>query len=411
MLKTAIIGITGYGTEHLRLLHYGHKQGFLQPCAAVVINPGKCPDSLQRLQKTGCRIYDSVDAMWAEEDGKIDLCMIPSPISTHYPFARMALENGSHVLLEKPVCGSIDRAESLARCAQKAGRKICIGFQDLYSPQIVELKRRLIAGDFGRILSAKGWGSWPRAAAYYKRNDWAGKLKNGVGWVLDSPINNAMAHFLFLMLYWTGSELQAYARPTSLEADLYRIQDIESFDTASMRLKTAEGPEIFYAVSHSGKETVQPILRIEGEKGWFEWTHCGHIRLCLPDADETYPCLDIATVREIMMKQIFAWISGEASTVVRVEDGLLHTQIVSALHDAGPIIDFPQDRIVDSNVDGHGSRYVDGLCEVLEKAYNSRRLLCEVEPELAREAKPAPFDLTDYHVFEGRYAGEELSVE
>jgi predicted dehydrogenase len=381
----------------------------MQPCAAVVINPDDCRDRILALQQLGCRIYDSVEAMWAEESGSIDLCMIPTPISTHYPFARMALEHGSHVLLEKPVCGTIHEAEALVAYAAEVGREICIGFQDLYSPQIIELKRRLVAGDFGRITSLKGWGSWPRPRSYYNRNNWAGRLKNGVGWVLDSPVNNAMAHFLFLMLYWAGSDLNAFASPISLQADLFRAQDIASFDTASMRLTTDEGPEVFYCVSHSGERTVQPILRVEGEKGWFEWTHCGHVRIYLPDADETWPCVDIVRIRNLMIEQVCGWVKGQEGHVVLARDAVLHTRIVSALHEANPIVNFPKERIRQTTVSEDSFTYVYGLADLLETAFRKGQLLSELSPELGY-GNPAPFELLDYHSFAGGLDAGKLPV-
>ena len=164
VLKTAIIGISGYGAEHLRLLFHGYDKGLMQPCAAVVINPEEVPQSVEILKKTGCRIYASVESMWAEERGAIDLCMIPTSIGTHYPFAKMALENGSHIFLEKPVCGTIQEAQELADLSRKLGLAICIGFQDLYCRDVREIKRRLVNGDIGKIKSIRGWGSWPRPA-------------------------------------------------------------------------------------------------------------------------------------------------------------------------------------------------------------------------------------------------------
>lgn len=409
MLKTALIGITGYGREHLRLLLYGHEKGFLKPCAAVVINPDECEIDLLRLHNLGCRIYDSVDAMWAEENGTLDLCMIPSPISTHFPFARQALEHGCHVLLEKPLCGTIHEAEDLVAYAKQAGKEICVGFQDLYNPQILELKRRLVAGDFGRITMIKGWGSWPRPRSYYTRNHWAGELRNGVGWVLDSPINNAMAHFLFLMLYWAGSELKAFARPLEVTADLFRAQDIASFDTASMRLKTQEGIGIYYAVSHSGKQTVQPILRVEGEKGWFEWTHCGHIRVGHPDVEDTWPCMELQRIREHMIEQIWNRVTKGEGDVVMAEDAITHVRIVSALHDAFPIINFPDERVSFKGVNRDGFVRVDGLDALLEKAYSTGKLISELDPGL-NPSTPHSFDLRDYHAFQGGYAENNLPV-
>jgi len=308
MLKTAIIGVTGYGREHLRLLLYGYEKEIMSPAAAVIINPESCADSVSLLKGLGCRIFSSVDAMWEEMSGSIDLCMIPSSIATHYPFARQAIENGAHVFVEKPICGCLQDALELVSFAKEREREICVGFQDIYNPQVKKIKSWIHEGAFGKLLRLKGWGSWPRPVSYYKRNNWAGKAKMESTWVLDTPVSNAMAHFLFLMVYWAGSEVSSFAVPKSLKADLFRAQEIDTFDTASMQLEVENGPSIFYAVSHSVDETVQPLLRGEGEDGWFEFTHCGKLRGKTREGLFEEAIMDLSIVREIMIESVCNWV-------------------------------------------------------------------------------------------------------
>ena len=402
MLRTAIIGISGYGTEHLRLLLRGCQEKKLSAQAAVVINPEEVPRNLALLREMGCRIYSSVEALWAEENANLDLCMIPTPISTHYDFARQAVENDCHVLLEKPACATIDDLNALADLAKKRRRWIAIGFQDIYNPQIQHIKQKLLRGDLGRVRMIKSWGNWPRARAYYERNNWAGRLKDANGWVLDSPINNAMAHFLNLMLFWAGSAPEAFARPVAVEADLYRVQRIESFDTASLRLKTREGPSILYAVSHSGTDLKEPVIRIEGERGWIEWSHCGPIRMEIDGEASSYRQPGMDVIRDGMLEAICSKITHDRGQIVTVRDATAHTLTVNAVHECSAIQDIPGEfcRVqTRKRSEFLGCEMLTGLLrQCFEKECLLKEVPCPWEP-----ADGEPFATGQYTHFSGGY--------
>jgi predicted dehydrogenase len=409
MLKTAIIGISGYGKEHLRLLLHGHARGLMSPEAAVVINPEEVPEGIAELTARGCRIYDSVEAMWAAESGAIDLCMIPSAIATHFPFTCMAIEHGSHVFVEKPICATLQDAEELAALSERSGRQICVGFQDLYSPQVRELKARILHGDIGEVTALKGWGSWPRPTWYYTRNSWAGQLRVDGSWVLDSPLNNAMAHFLMLLLFWGGDTETGFAQPLALCGDMFRAQGITSFDTCSLRLQTRDGPPVYYAVTHSGRETVQPVLRVEGTAGFIEWSHSGKIHVKTAHGGENARYIGIDELRNGMIEQVCEWILHRTGRVVHAHDAALHTRIVNALHDTFPIRDFAPEQILEYRNGENHFHYVPGLTGRMEAGFEQLRLLSEVMPGLADEA-PAPVQIADYAAFAGGYVADPLGV-
>jgi predicted dehydrogenase len=400
MLRTAIIGITGYGSEHLRLLLHGYEKGLLQPVAAVVINPWDAAAGMACLKDLGCRIYPSVEQMWDAESGGVDLCMIPSAIGTHYRFSRLALENGSHVFLEKPVCGTIQDANDLVRRAEAAGREICIGFQDLYNEQVQTTRKRILEGEFGRVLSVRTWGNWPRPKSYYTRNSWAGRLRDGEEWVLDSPVNNAMSHFLMLMLYWAGSDKEGFLQPDFLEGDLYRIQDIESFDTASLRLKTENGPSLLYTVSHSGERAVQPALLLEAESGTIRWSHCGTFQIDGPKGRECFPCTELSQIRERMIESIHDWIVRREAEVIPVRQAVLHTRIVNGLHQACPVETIPREEKREIRLRERDFVSMNGLVADLERSFTGNKLLCEVSPERFR-AEPGQVALGALDHFSG----------
>jgi len=84
------------------------------------------------------------------------------------------------------------------------------------------LKRDLLDGRYGRPLRLATLCAWPRDRAYYRRNSWAGRLRDGDSgaWVLDSPANNAMAHFLHNALFLLGPAMTHSALPAAVTAEL-----------------------------------------------------------------------------------------------------------------------------------------------------------------------------------------------
>jgi len=65
--------------------------------------------------------------------------------------------------------------------------------------------------------------------AYFRRNDWVGRIRTDAGHcVFDSPANNAAAHYLHIMLYLLGATREGAAMPASVQAETYRANAIEN---------------------------------------------------------------------------------------------------------------------------------------------------------------------------------------
>jgi hypothetical protein len=144
-----------------------------------------------------------------------------------------------------------------------------IGYQWSFSEAILRLKRDLLGGRYGRPLRFATLCAWPRHAAYYRRNTWAGRLRDrDTGdWVLDSPANNAMAHFLHNALFLLGDHLEGSAVPATVTAELARAYPIESADTVAGRIVTHGGCEVVFLASHVTEHRIEPCFRLECERG------------------------------------------------------------------------------------------------------------------------------------------------
>jgi predicted dehydrogenase len=242
---------------------------------AVIINPQDEPFVCQRLERLRCPIFSSSTAMFEALSGKIDLCLIPTGIQFHREMTEAALKAGAHVLVEKPMAATLEEVDGMLQAEREHNRFIAVGFQDIYMPENQMIKGLLLDGIIGKIEKITITGLWPRTKAYYNRNHWAGKIKSGEAVIYDSPVNNAMAHFVNLSLWWAGSAFEKSAKPIDIDLDLIRAQAIENFDTCAFRLHTKEGVEIYYYGSHSSETESHPEIRIQGTLGNVRWVHNG----------------------------------------------------------------------------------------------------------------------------------------
>ena len=87
--------------------------------------------------------------------------------------------------------------------------------------------------------------------------------------VLDSVVSNATAHYLHNMLFLMGNALDRSAEPVRMQAEVYRANPIEMFDTCALRLWTEAETELFFTASHAipKSDGRMPEFIIEGERG------------------------------------------------------------------------------------------------------------------------------------------------
>lgn len=81
----------------------------------------------------------------------LDAVVVATPPHTHYKIVRECLENGLHVLVEKPLTLSSADAEELIRVADACGRRLMVGHTFEYNPAVRALKEMIDAGELGEI--------------------------------------------------------------------------------------------------------------------------------------------------------------------------------------------------------------------------------------------------------------------
>ncbi|MCS7061368.1 MAG: Gfo/Idh/MocA family oxidoreductase [Anaerolineae bacterium] len=253
----------GYGQEYLGALLDLHDQRRLRLIGGIDPHPERC-SRLNELRARCVPIYPNLTELYREH--RPDLLIVSAPIHEHASQTCFGLGHGSHVLCEKPAAATVQEVDQMIAARDNAGKVVAIGSQWSFDPSILRLKQDIMAGRFGRPRRLTSVVLWPRTHSYYTRNTWAGRQRTDNGaWVLDSPVNNATAHYLHNMLFLLGNRLDRSVAPLSVQAELYRANTIENYDTAAMRIWVEGNIEILFYSSHAVKEHIGPTLRAEFE--------------------------------------------------------------------------------------------------------------------------------------------------
>lgn len=398
-LAVGLIGITGYGAVHYRFLRQQESEGRLQLRAATVINPEQAPDTVAELRASGVSIHASFEEMLSVWKDRLQLITIPTAIGWHHDMTVAALQAGAHVLVEKPLAATVQEGFSIMAHQQRSGRLVAVGFQELYSEQTTLVKRFLLDNGLGRIRRLRGWVCWPRSSSYYSRNHWAGHLRSQNRWVLDSPVNNACAHYLMQMLFFASPRPDSPAAPISVQGELYRANPIESFDTAFLRIQTDEGIPLHFAVTHAVRELRNPEIIIECERGQIVW------RLDAPSqvihADGTILHLVPTSKRsktDQMMDSVMARLTGQTTFICEPSQALQHTLVVNGLHQSTPIHAIDGQFIAEESAGDSSQRFIQGIFPLLNSCHEQASFPSELGIPWAKPPGPV-FSLEGYREF------------
>jgi predicted dehydrogenase len=122
------------------------------PTTQVIAACDKDPSRLDRVESIcpTARLTGNYDEIL--RDSQVGAVAIATPVGTHVSLATAALEAGKHVLLEKPLAGSVRDAELLVRRAGEAGRILMVDHTYVFSPAVRKIKELVDRGEFGQIF-------------------------------------------------------------------------------------------------------------------------------------------------------------------------------------------------------------------------------------------------------------------
>jgi len=402
-VSIVIVGIGGMGSVYVRELLDNRNDDVFRIVGAVDPEPERCPQAA-KLRSLGIPIVPTLEEFYRE--GSAKLAVIASPIQFHCRQVCQALAGGSHVLCEKPAAATIQEVREMFAADVTSGRWISVGYQWSFSSAVQELKKDIIAGAFGRPKRLKCLYLWPRDEAYYRRNGWAGRKRDtGGDWVLDSPAQNAMAHDLHNMFYVLGRERAASAVPVEVEAELYRANPIENYDTAAMRAVTADGVEVLFYATHASRDDKGPVFAYEFEKAdVFCASRTSGIWAVTADGErKDYGVPDAEPM--VKLWQAVKDTRKGAVPACGIEAALSQTLCVNGMQDSMPEVrEFPEGMRKVRMDNGSRRIWAEGLDEALEACYEANALPSELG--FAWSAKGRRIKLGTQYQFPSAESGE-----
>lgn len=237
-------------------------------------DPGKSRQSGADLHLSPDRVYGSYQEMITREaqlpaDVRMDFISIVTPNHMHYGPAKMALENGLHVVCDKPLAFNMEEAEDLVRLVDETGLIFALTHNYTGYPMVKQARHMVQSGQLGKIRKVvveypQGWLSTLLEAGDSKQAGWrTDPSRSGIA----GAMGDIGTHAENLAEYITGLEI------TELCADLTAfVPGRKLDDDGNVLLRFSNGAKgILHASQISAGEENNLNIRIYGEKGGLEW--------------------------------------------------------------------------------------------------------------------------------------------
>ena len=220
------------------------------------------------------RVYDSYQALieaekQRPETERVQVIAIVTPNHLHFEPARMALENGFHVILDKPMTFTLAEAKQLKQVAEACGRRLCLTHTYTGYPMVKEARQLIAAGTFGPIRKVyveypQGWLSTFEEGTDNKQAAWrTDPARSGVA----GAMGDIGTHAFNLLEYVTGLSV------TKLCADINTVVPGRRLDDdGAVLLRLAGGASgVLVATQVAAGEENNVRIRAYGDRGGLEW--------------------------------------------------------------------------------------------------------------------------------------------
>ncbi|MGE7823425.1 Gfo/Idh/MocA family protein [Paenibacillus sp. NPDC093718] len=273
-MKSINVGVIGTGSISAMHLQSYQKHANANLLAVCDLNEERAQRAAEKYGAT--KVYTDYNELLA--DPEIDAVSICTWNNTHAEISIAALYAGKHVLVEKPLCRTVEEALQVQEAVKSSGKMLQVGFVRRYDPNAQMLREFADKGEFGEIYFAK--------ASSIRR------LGNPGGWFSDiersggGPLIDIGVHVIDLCWYMMGRP-----KPVSVSANTYRklgnrsnVRNLSFYkaadydaekntveDMANAMIRFENGASLLVDVSFTlhSKENLQSV-KLYGDKGGFE---------------------------------------------------------------------------------------------------------------------------------------------
>ncbi|MCL2095443.1 MAG: Gfo/Idh/MocA family oxidoreductase [Oscillospiraceae bacterium] len=248
----AVVGL-GIGRAHCDAVYNSKNAELIAVCDLL---EEKLESAKQAYE--GVLTYKSFDEMLENTD--IDIVSVCVPSGLHSEFSVRALEKGKHILVEKPVEITVEKAMEIEEAAKRTGLKAGVIHQNRFNAVMKPVKEAVEEGRFGKIILGNFAVKWFRDQNYYDSGGWRGT------WEMDGggSLMNQAVHTVDLMQWLMGD-----VKSVVSVSGVYNHK-IETEDLTVSIVKFESGAVASFTSSTCCYPGICTDIQLYGEKGSVE---------------------------------------------------------------------------------------------------------------------------------------------
>ncbi len=220
------------------------------------------------------RAYETCEEMYAKEkllpeDERMQVVSIVTPNHLHFLPAKLALENGYHVVLDKPMTFNLSEAIALEKVIENSNQLLCLTHTYTGYPMVKQAKAMIAKNNLGAIRKVyveypQGWLSTNLEFENQKQASWrTDPMKSGIA----GAMGDIGTHAFNLAEYITGLQVK------TLNAQINTVVANRKLDDDGAVLLTfnngATGTLMATQVAAGAENNIK--ICVFGEKGGIEW--------------------------------------------------------------------------------------------------------------------------------------------
>ncbi|MFY0685557.1 MAG: Gfo/Idh/MocA family oxidoreductase [Cyclobacteriaceae bacterium] len=248
-------------------------------CGAFSSSPERSKQSGRDLYLPEDRVYETFEEMFEKEaqlpaDQRMDFVSIVTQNNMHFAPAMLALENGFPVMIDKPLCFTMEEAHALRAKVKETGLPFGLTYTYAFYPMIQQARAMVKAGEIGKVRKVmmeypQGWLNGKLEDTGQKQASWrSDPARAGI----SNCFGDIGTHCAHMAEYVSGlkitevlSEITAFVEGRTLDDDANVLIHLE--DGANGVISASQ-------VSHGEENNIK--MRIYGEKGGLEWNNTDH---------------------------------------------------------------------------------------------------------------------------------------
>ncbi|REL38049.1 gfo/Idh/MocA family oxidoreductase [Rhodohalobacter sp. SW132] len=267
-------------------------------CGAFSSSPEKSKKTGEALSLDSSRVYGSYKEMIEKEsqlpeNERMEAVSIVTPNHVHFEPAKLALENGFHVIIDKPITFSLEEAKQLKKIVDSTGNILALTHTYTGYPMVKQARHMVATGQLGKIRKIyveypQGWLSTPLEDEGNKQASWrTDPEKSGAG----GAIGDIGTHAANLAEYVSGLNITQISADVNIYVENRRLDD----DSAALLKFENDASGVLMATQIAAGEENDLKLRVYGEKGGVKWIHSDPNSLHYKTLDGPYQTLRAGT--------------------------------------------------------------------------------------------------------------------